>query len=315
MESEGLTGTQATGAGAGSGEGYWAQFLKLKDNPALLFKILFGNAKSAQLTAGGALVQSLAAFGASLIGMGTAGILVILVALGLLSVASILATGAIPFALFVAGLTISICAPLILMGLTLAVYVPMMPAIFWIMGVVAWLLVVGECLFLAPLWALVHLEAEGEGMGQRTEKGYAMLLDLLMRPMALVFGFAIATAVLNAGWSIFTVGVGGVLDVADTNSYIKFFMWIAMVFVIVTFAVQLIGIVYRKALELPDQVVTWIGSSVTSYMGDHSARDPSESMRGAGRASLPSPKGKQGGGDTPAPAAPSPAAPASGGGK
>lgn len=315
MESEGLTGTQASGAGAGSGEGYWAQFLKLKDNPALLFKILFGNAKSAQLTAGGALVQSLAAFGASLIGMGTAGILVILVALGLLSVASILATGAIPFALFVAGLAISICAPLILMGLTLAVYVPMMPAIFWIMGVVAWLLVVGECLFLAPLWALVHLEAEGEGMGQRTEKGYAMLLDLLMRPMALVFGFAIATAVLNAGWSIFTVGVGGVLDVADTNSYIKFFMWIAMVFVTVTFAVQLIGIVYRKALELPDQVVTWIGSSVTSYMGDHSARDPSESMRGAGRASLPSPKGKQGGGDTPAPAAPAPAAPASGGGK
>lgn len=315
MESEGLTGTQASGGGAGSGEGYWAQFMKLKDNPALLFKILFGNAKSAQLSAGGALVQSLAAFGASLVGMGATGIIVIIVALAILSVGSFLAAGAIPFALFVAGLAVAICAPLIVMGLTLAVYVPLMPAIFWIMGVVAWLLVVGECLFLAPLWALVHLEAEGEGMGQRTEKGYAMLLDLLMRPMALVFGFAIATAILNAAWSLFTVGVGGVLDVADTNSFIIFLMWMAMVFVIVTVAVQLIGVVYRKALELPDQIVTWVGSSVASYMGDHSSKDPSESMRGAGRTSLPTPKGKQGGGDTPAPAAPAPSAPASGGGK
>jgi len=316
MENEGLTGAQASGAGAGSGEGYWAMFKKLKDNPSLLLKLLFGNAKSAQLTAGGGLVQSLAAFGATLIGMGVTGIAVILGALGALAFTSFLGAGAIPLALYIAGLAMSIIVPMILMGITLAVYVPMIPALFWTLGVVAWMLVVAECIFLAPVWALAHLEAEGEGMGQRTEKGYAMLLDLLLRPLALVFGFAIATAVLNAAWSLFTVGVGGVLDVADTWSLIKFFMWLGMVFLIVTIAVQLIGTVYRKALDLPDQIVTWIGSSVASYMGDHSTKDPNDSLRGAGRGGGRMPtKGNQGGGDTPAPAAPAPAAPASGGGK
>ena len=315
MESEGLTGAQASGSGAGSGESYWAMIKKLKDNPSLLLKLLFGNAKSAQLTAGGGLVQSLAAFGATLIGLGVGGIVVILGALGALAFTSFLGAGAIPLALYVAGLAMSIIVPMILMGITLAVYVPMIPALFWTLGVVAWMLVVAECIFLAPVWALVHLEAEGEGMGQRTEKGYAMLLDLLLRPLALVFGFAIATAVLNAAWSLFTAGVGGVLDVADTMSIIKFFMWLGMVFIVVTIAVQLVGTVYRKALDLPDQIVTWIGSSVASYMGDHSTKDPNDSLRGAGRGGGRMPtKGNQGGGDTPAPAAPSPAAP-SGGGK
>lgn len=316
MENEGLTGAQTSGEGAGSGEGYWAMFKKLKDNPSLLLKLLFGNAKSAQLTAGGGLVQSLAAFGATLIGMGVTGIAVILGALGVLAFTSFLGAGAIPLALYVAGLAMSIIVPMILMGITLSVYVPMIPALFWTLGVVAWLLVVAECIFLAPVWALTHLEAEGEGMGQRTEKGYAMLLDLLLRPLALVFGFAIATAVLNAAWSLFTAGVGGVLDVADTWSLIKFFMWLGMVFIVVTIAVQLVGTVYRKALDLPDQIVTWIGSSVASYMGDHSTKDPNDSLRGAGRGGGRMPtKGNQGGGDTPAPAAPAPAAPASGGGK
>ncbi len=317
MESEGLTGAQASGGtGAGSGESYWAMLKKLKDNPALLLKMLFGNTKAAQLTTGGGLVQSLAAFGATLIGLGVGGIVVILGALGALAFTSFLGAGAIPFALYVAGLAMSIIVPMILMGITLAVYVPMIPALFWTLGVVAWLLVVAECVFLAPVWALAHLEAEGEGMGQRTEKGYAMLLDLLLRPLALVFGFAIATAVLNAAWSLFTAGVGGVLDVADTWSLIKFFMWLGMVFLIVTIAVQLIGTVYRKALDLPDQIVTWIGSNVASYMGDHSTKDPNDSLRGAGRGGGRMPtKGNQGGGDTPAPAAPAPAAPASGGGK
>ena len=316
MENEGLTGAQASGSGAGSGESYWAMIKKLKDNPSLLLKLLFGNAKSAQLTAGGGLVQSLAAFGASLIGMGVAGITVILIALTALAFTSVLGAGAMPLALYVSGLAMSIIVPMILMGITLSVYVPMIPALFWTLGVVAWLLVVAECILLAPVWALAHLEAEGEGMGQRTEKGYAMLLDLLLRPLALVFGFAIATAVLNAAWSLFTAGVGGVLDVADTWSFIKFFMWMGMVFIVVTIAVQLVGTVYRKALDLPDQIVTWIGSSVASYMGDHSTKDPNDSLRGAGRGGgRPPSKGSQGGGDTPAaPAAPAPAAP-SGGGK
>lgn len=320
MESEGLAGAQAagsgSGSGAGSGESLWAMLKKVKDNPSLLLKILFGNAKAAALTAGGGLVQSLAAFGASLIGMGISGIAVILIALTALAFTSVLGAGAMPLALYISGLAMSIIVPMILMGITLAVYVPMIPALFWTLGVVAWLLVVAECIFLAPVWALAHLEAEGEGMGQRTEKGYAMLLDLLLRPLALVFGFAIATAVLNAGWALFTAAVGGVLDVADTWSLIKFFMWIGMVFIVVTFAVQLIGTVYRKALDLPDQIVTWIGSSVASYMGDHSTKDPNDSLRGAGRGGGRMPtKGSQGGGDTPAPAAPSPSAPASGGGK
>lgn len=293
------TGAATTTGGGGSG---WDQIMKVKDNPSLLFKLAFGNATAgAPSLGGGGLIQSLAALGSWLIAIAWSALAFFLVVLAVLALGSFLSAGAIPLALYAGGIVLGIAVPLAVMGITLAVYVPMLPAFLWTLGIVAWLLVVAEGLFLAPVWAFCHLEGEGEGMGQRSEKGYAFLLDLLLRPLLLVGSFAIAGGVLNAAWSLFSESLGGVLSMTDSSSVTTFVMWIGMMFLVTTLAVQLVGTVYRKCLDLPDQVAAWLGHSASSYVGDHSTRDVEPS-----RPNLPNLPQRQGGsaprggGDAPA---------------
>src|SRR5260363_110800 len=68
----------------------------------------------------------------------------------------------------------------------------MLPFIIWFGGVVSWFAVVGEAMIAAPLWAMTHLDGDGEGMGPRTTHGYIFLLNLIFRPVFMVIGFVLA---------------------------------------------------------------------------------------------------------------------------
>src|SRR5260363_110891 len=70
----------------------------------------------------------------------------------------------------------------------------MLPFIIWFGGVVSWFAVVGEAMIAAPLWAMTHLDGDGEGMGPRTPHGYIFLLNLIFRPVFMVIVFVLAGA-------------------------------------------------------------------------------------------------------------------------
>src|SRR5260364_64809 len=55
----------------------------------------------------------------------------------------------------------------------------MLPFIIWFGGVVSWFAVVGEARIAAPLWAVTHVDGDGEGMGPRTAPGYMFLLAVV----------------------------------------------------------------------------------------------------------------------------------------
>lgn len=84
---------------------------------------------------------------------------------------------------------------LLLAGVALAYLLPMLPALHWLYGVARYFMRVIIAVLGAPIWAIAHLELEGEGIGHRAAKGYEILYDLLARPMimvvALVAGFAV----------------------------------------------------------------------------------------------------------------------------
>lgn len=65
-------------------------------------------------------------------------------------------------------------------GAMLSIYIPMVPFIIWFGGIISWLAVVGEGVIAAPLWGMVHLDGDGEGMGQRSTHGYIFLLNVLV---------------------------------------------------------------------------------------------------------------------------------------
>lgn len=79
-------------------------------------------------------------------------------------------------------------------GASLAYLLPLMPAVIWLFAVGRWLMRVIMTVFGAPIWALAHLDLEGEGLGHRASQGYVFLLDLLVRPivmtLSLIAGYA-----------------------------------------------------------------------------------------------------------------------------
>ncbi len=79
-------------------------------------------------------------------------------------------------------------------GFALAYVLPLTPALIWLYAVARWLMRVIMTVLGANVWAIAHLELEGEGIGQKAAHGYIFLLDLLIRPMimtiSLIAGFA-----------------------------------------------------------------------------------------------------------------------------
>lgn len=75
-------------------------------------------------------------------------------------------------------------------GVTLLYMVPMLPFIRMMFAVLAWLISVMEAVVMMPLFALVHLRTDGEGLpGPMAQGGYIILLGLLFRPILIIIGF------------------------------------------------------------------------------------------------------------------------------
>ncbi|WP_159014647.1 DotA/TraY family protein [Acidisoma sp. S159] len=77
---------------------------------------------------------------------------------------------------------------LLIPGLTIAFVLPLIPWIMWMAGVMGWLILVCEAVIAVPLWMLAHMTMQGEGLHGRASEGYALLFNVLFRPVLMLFG-------------------------------------------------------------------------------------------------------------------------------
>lgn len=239
----------------------------IKSAPATLLKVMFGGANVNTLTGdGGDLIAALQGIGTSLINWGGVAIAAIFGIMVILGLATTLSLGAaLPIAMWIIGLALIILTPLFAMGITLAAYIPLVPAIFWSLAVLGWLLTVAEALFMAPLWAFIHLETEGEGMGQKTEKGYAFIMNLMLRPLVLVFTFTIASMLLNVVWAMLGTHISNAMKSTNMFSFSGIAIMIGLCFVLVATATMMIYKVYGTAIGLADAIPAWLGTNFHNY--------------------------------------------------
>ncbi len=152
-------------------------------------------------------------------------------------------------------------------GIVLSVYLPMVPFIVWFGGVINWLVVVGEAIIAAPLWAMTHMNGEGEGMGHRAGHGYIFLLNVMVRPFLMVIGFFLAGAGIIAGGSLLnkTFGVG--LANAQFDSITGIMSVLGYMVLYCSLCVNLTHRAFNLILIVPDQVINWVGGHAASALG------------------------------------------------
>lgn len=90
-------------------------------------------------------------------------------------------------------------------GCMLAYVLPMTPFMYWIFFVARYLLRTGMAVLAGPLWAISHIELDGEGMGDRANHGWFALFDVFLRPVLAVLSLVVAFAVFIAVAKLFSL--------------------------------------------------------------------------------------------------------------
>ena len=151
--------------------------------------------------------------------------------------------------------------PTFLAGVTLAYVLPMLPTIYWLLAVCAYVILVAEAVIAAPLWMLSHLKMDGDDMVPRSAgMGYSVMANLMLRPSLMILG-------LGLGLGIYSI-MGGLLAemyVRSLSSALGTGLAgitgpIAGLIMLVLLAVALAKQCFGMISGLPDAVLRWIGA-------------------------------------------------------
>ncbi len=183
-------------------------------------------------------------------------------------------------------------------------FLPIMPALYYYSAVIGWYVLFVECLIAAPIWALMHIRFDGEGMVGSASSGYKIILNMFLRPSLITIAYGIALGSLEflvSGWNqVFASAVAANFDLSATS--LKPFFIMCAEFIVYT--VTMIGIIYqvlKLITHIPEAITKWIdgghdgfGSSTgeTMHRVGHSG---ALSAAGAGMA-VASQMGRGGGG-------------------
>lgn len=157
--------------------------------------------------------------------------------------------------------------PLWMAGDTLSVILPMMPYIMWFGVTIGWMVLCLEAMIAAPLWVVVHLHPDGDGVVGRGGAGYSLVLSLTLRPALMIIGLIsaytmlpILGGILNQTFSgaFGMIAAGGYVGIVESLAVIG--VYIGMMFMIVRKAFSLIHVV-------PDEIMKWIGGASGASMG------------------------------------------------
>ncbi|WP_239524573.1 DotA/TraY family protein [Stenotrophomonas maltophilia] len=157
-------------------------------------------------------------------------------------------------------------------GAFLAFYVPMIPYIIWITGIIKWLTVLFESVIAAPIWGAAHVHPDGDDQVGRAGPGYMIILSVFLRPTLMIFGLlgsiVVAQPVAHFVNLTYITQVQGAMG-NSANAIGALIAYTAIYAILMTIVLHS---VFGFINWIPDNVLRWIGSAV----GMHGIADSEE---------------------------------------
>lgn len=151
-------------------------------------------------------------------------------------------------------------ASLFAIAAAMSLYIPFIPFIAWMGGIIQYVTIFFEGLVAAPIWAFAHLDAEGEGMGQRTERGYVFILNMLFRPFLMVLGFVLAAGLIVVLGTFQAVLFVPAMANVQGSSLTGLASIVLLLGIFLMINITLIHGVFNLITLIPDQVLGWVGN-------------------------------------------------------
>ncbi|HFO8717694.1 TPA: DotA/TraY family protein, partial [Escherichia coli] len=143
-------------------------------------------------------------------------------------------------------------------GFSLSIYLPFIPFIFWMTGIGNWIVSVLIGCAAGPLWAATHL-GTSQDRGSRAAYGYIYLIDSMIRPLLMVFGFFFASVAIIAAGTILNSLFGAALVNVQTDSLTGLFSMAGFLLIYARVCTTLVAAVFALQAYLPDHVINFLG--------------------------------------------------------
>lgn len=157
---------------------------------------------------------------------------------------------------------------MLFLGALMSIYVPFLPMIAWISGVVAYVASFIEGFVAMPLHGMAHLHTDGEGMGQGTTQGYLWYLNTFARPPLMVLSFFIGSALVIALGSLATNMFIPAMANVQGNSVTGIATIVGLIVIYFVVLTVIINGCFDLIQVIPDQVIGFVGAgSVSTQLG------------------------------------------------
>lgn len=147
---------------------------------------------------------------------------------------------------------------LLAIGFSLAVFLPAVPFLNWMIGVFNWIVSVLVGCAAGPMWAATHLGAE-EDKGSRSAYGWVFLIDMMLRPSLMVLGFFFAGVAASVGGTLLNLLFASALANANADSMVGLFKMIGWLMIYGRMATFGVSRVFGLQATLPDYVISFLG--------------------------------------------------------
>ncbi|WP_449631961.1 DotA/TraY family protein [Rahnella aceris] len=162
--------------------------------------------------------------------------------------------------------TISTISPLVYflliilfgIGLNLAIYLPFIPFIYWLAAAANWAVSVLVGATGGTLWSATHIGTEGD-KGHRSAYGYIFLIDVMIRPMLMVFGFVFASIVIVALGTLLNIMFAATIANVQANSITGVVSLVGILMVYARICTTTVTRVFGLQVTMPDYIISFIG--------------------------------------------------------
>ena len=144
-------------------------------------------------------------------------------------------------------------------GIVMGIVLPLLPLIHWLGGILGWFISVFVLILATPVWVASHMFPEGHDIAGRGGPGYMILLQALLTPVLMVFGFLggflICYPILMLLNSMFFF----VIDSIDATNISGIFTFSVDIIVYVGFCYYAVSRCFELISVVPDKALAAIG--------------------------------------------------------
>lgn len=191
--------------------------------------------------------------------------------------------------------TALIAMALLIAGVLHAYILPLMPFILFTFAVMDMLVMTICGVIAAPVWAMMHINLEGEEMFKgRHGAGYMVCFNILLRPVLTLFGLFLSMHLFEAMIWLLSVTIYPALGTATAGHFFGVIGTITYVILITVLNYQVAVRSFHLIIQVPQRVSSWFGASADGDGGEQhstkalglvvsSAEKGLNTMQGAGK--------------------------------